>query len=63
MWYTTEHLRRDAQRQGRLLDKQSSKQVTGYECFHCGAAFAQDMQCPRCGAFEAKRVVRKGTTP
>ena len=61
-WYTTDHARRDAARQAskqqpRLLDKrQTSKQVTGYECAHCRAAYsATDEQCPRCGAFESVR--------
>jgi len=52
---------RDAQRQAvRLLDKpQSSKQVTGYECVHCGAAYRPtDEQCPRCKAYEARRVTK-----
>ena len=50
----------DAQRQGRLLDKpQSSKQVTGYECIHCGAAYRPtDEQCPRCKAYEARRITK-----
>ena len=50
----------DAQRQGRLLHKpQSSKQVSGYECIHCGAAYRPtDEQCPRCKAYEARRVTK-----
>lgn len=62
-WYTTDHARRDAERQAarkqqaRLLDKaQSSKQVTRYECAHCGALYSPaDDQCPQCGAFETVR--------
>ena len=62
-WYTTDHARRDAERQAArrqqagLLDKaQSSKQVTRYECVHCLAPYgATDEQCPQCGAFEAVR--------
>ena len=62
-WYTTDHARRDAERQATrrqqagLLDKaQSSKQVTRFECIHCRAIYRPtDEQCPRCGAFEAAR--------
>ena len=64
-WYTTDHARRDAARQAakqqpRLLDTpQTSKQVTGYECAHCRAAYGPaDERCPRCGAFEARKARR-----
>ena len=62
-WYTTDHARRDAERQALrrqqagLLDKaQSSKQVTRYECVHCHALYSHtDEKCPQCGALESVR--------
>jgi rubrerythrin len=62
-WYTTDHARRDAERQALrrqqagLLDKaQTSKQVARYECIHCRALYSHtDERCPRCGAYEAVR--------
>ena len=62
-WYTTDHARRDAERQAMrrqqagLLDKeQTSKQVTRYECTHCRTLYGPtDEQCPRCGALESVR--------
>jgi rubrerythrin len=60
-WYTTDHARRDAERQAKagsgLLDKpQYSKRTPRYECIHCCALYGVNDQCPRCGAFEARRV-------
>ena len=63
-WYTTDHARRDAERQALrrqqagLLDKaQTSKQVARYECIHCHTIYSQtDERCQRCGAFEAVRI-------
>ena len=62
-WYTTDHARRDAERQALrrqqagLLDKaETSKQVARYECIHCRALYSHtDERCPRCGAYEAVR--------
>ena len=51
-WYTTDHARRDAARQaarqGSLDKAKSSKQVTGYECAHCRAAYGHADTTTQC---------------